>query len=172
MSIRTFLPAVLAATALALLAGGCERSDPSGYVGKAAPDAVISPLHPSGDMRVSEFKGKVVLLDFWATWCGPCRMLMPHLQELQDKYKSKGFQVIGITSEPFDHVFPWSKSNPLNYDLFLDPHMEAAQAFHADQLPTTVLIDKAGVVRSYEVGFDEGGLRDLDDKVKSLVEGS
>jgi thiol-disulfide isomerase/thioredoxin len=156
----------------AILLSGCGKPDPSGMVGHAAPDTALSPLRPSSDIRLSELKGKIVLLDFWATWCKPCRQLMPYLSKLQGEYGSKGLVVLGISNEPRGMVGMFHEQNPrLGYDLFLDQTKDAAIKYKASGLPTTVLIGKDGNVEYWDQGFSPESVEELRARVIDLVKG-
>ena len=102
---------------------------------------------------LSRFKGKVVLLDFWATWCKPCWKAIPHLMELQKKYKDKGFTIIGILMDrnAAGYVPQIEKKSKLNYPLLVGTS-EVQQAYNIRGFPTLVLIDKKGVVRKLWIG--------------------
>ena len=159
---------LLAALLLPLAACG-QKEDR--FVGKAVPDLRFSPIKPSGDVRLSSFKGKVVLLDFWATWCGPCKQLMPSLSQMQSKYGPKGFVVLGVTTDP-EYVVQrfWFENPGLSYDLFTDPKSEASSHFAVYALPTTVLIDRQGRVSYYDnKGVGPDTAKELDVRIAALV---
>ena len=100
--------------------------------------------------RLSDHKGKVILVNFWATWCGPCVMEMPELVKLQEKYGPKGFQIVGISvDETLELATEFAKEHSLNYPVLLLP-MDKVSAFQAiggfKALPTSYLINKEGKV--------------------------
>ena len=100
-------------------------------------------------VRVSDYRGKVVLLNFWATWCPPCRAEMPELVNWQREYRSKGLQVIGITYPPADRaeVRKFIRSIRVNYPVMLGAKETKALFDSGETLPLTVIIDRAGNVR-------------------------
>lgn len=142
--------------AIAVIAvAACDEAPKHPLVGKQAPDVRLSPVTPGGDVMVSSFKGKVVILDFWATWCGPCRELMPVLSELQEKYRDKGVVVLGVSNEKGNEVFAFRKEHPeLKYDLYLDKSFDATEQYKAENLPTTVVLDREGKIAFWDMGMD------------------
>jgi thiol-disulfide isomerase/thioredoxin len=120
-------------------------------------------------LRLSDYKGRVVLLNFWATWCAPCRAEMPDLVKWQREYKGKGLQVIGITYPPEElaEVREFIKSIKVNYPVALGEEQTKAMFDEGDILPVTVVIDKKGMIREIIRGivFPE----DFEHKVKPLL---
>jgi peroxiredoxin len=114
---------------------------------------------------VGELRGKVVLLDFWATWCGPCRALVPRLSDLQAKYGAQGLEVVGITTDSSETAAVFAERTGLRYPIASDTHAETSRAYDISSLPTLFVIDKRGVVRDLAVGFDP----DREDQVEALV---
>lgn len=103
--------------------------------------------------RLSDQKGKVVLVNFWATWCGPCKMEMPDLIALQSEYASKGFTVIGLADDDLAHVADFVPKAGLNYPVMIKPE-GAQEAYGATGLPTSVLVDRNGKVVYAMQGID------------------
>jgi thiol-disulfide isomerase/thioredoxin len=120
-------------------------------------------------LRLSDYKGKVVLLNFWATWCAPCRAEMPDLVKWQREYKSKGLQVIGVTYPPIEltEAREFIKSIGVNYPVALGDEQTKAMFDEGETLPVTVVIDKKGMVREVIQGiiFPE----EFEQKVKPLL---
>jgi thiol-disulfide isomerase/thioredoxin len=120
-------------------------------------------------LRLSDFKGKVVLLNFWATWCAPCRAEMPDLVKWQREYKSRGLQVVGVTYPPTEltEAREFIKSIEVNYPIALGEEGTKAIFDKGETLPVTVVIDKKGMVREVIRGIifpDE-----FEQKVKPLL---
>lgn len=103
--------------------------------------------------RLSDYKGKVVLLNVWATWCGPCRMEIPDLIEVQKKYESRGFTIVGLSDDD-DIAAPkaFAAQNGMTYPVLLTPHI-AREFFQIKAIPSTFLIDKEGKVVWGTVGL-------------------
>lgn len=137
---RFVLQSLALAIALALLVGCSSELGP-------AKDFQIVPLDDQAKtVSLKDFKGKVVLLDFWATWCGPCKEAMPEVQALWDKYHSKGFEVASISAEDRQTVLAFHKTIDYTYPVYLDPNGLAAVDYKADQIPTFVLIKDGKIV--------------------------
>jgi thiol-disulfide isomerase/thioredoxin len=139
---------------LAVVAACDSESSANPLIGQQAPNVRLSPLTPGSDIELADYKGKVVILDFWATWCGPCRELMPTLVDLKKKYGEKGLVVVGVTSENAAPVRAFRRDNPeINYDFFLDGLQTATTVYHAASLPTTVIIGRDGKVAYWDAGY-------------------
>lgn len=121
-----------------------------------APDFQLTDITTDKPFKLSEQKGKVVLMDFWATWCGPCRMAIPHLIELHREYKGKGFTVAGVSLDQQGEavVRPFYKSWNMNYPVMVDQMGEVARLYGGIRsIPTALLIDKQGRVINAFVGY-------------------
>ncbi len=150
------LPFILALVVL-LLVFGCSSGGTS--VGSHAPDAEFVPVSDTTrKVTLNDMHGKVVLMDFWATWCGPCRQLIPHLQDLNAKYKSKGLEVMGISNEDPATVADFQKSMNVTYPLYLDKDKIAGINYGIDSYPTVLLADREGKVLYFSVGVDPEAL--------------
>lgn len=94
--------------------------------------------------RLSNLRGKVVLVNFWATWCPPCRKEIPDLQGLYGRFQSKGLVILGITDEPREKVMPFLAKYPMDYPVLLDPEGSTGKAFRVDSLPKNLVYDREG----------------------------
>mgnify|MGYP001077504930 CR=1 FL=1 len=114
---------------------------------------------------------RVVLLDFWATWCPPCRAEVPHLQKLHEKYGKKGLVIVGVAqdSDGAKAVKPFAAKNKLTYVNLVDPKHEVARKYKVGPIPTTYLIDRKGVIRYVHLGFAPGMEKDLEEEIKALL---
>ena len=153
MAKRMFLLALLAAAVV--VAGSCGESAvvPEGTAEaagsltdrKPAPDFVLQD-EQGREVKLSDFRGKVVLLNFWATWCGPCKIEMPWFVEFQRQYKDQGFSVVAISldEEGWEVVRPFTEEYKLNFPVLLGSDETADQFGGVAALPTTFVIDKEG----------------------------
>jgi thiol-disulfide isomerase/thioredoxin/outer membrane lipoprotein-sorting protein len=135
-------------------------------VGKAAPDFTLSTVDGK-PYSLSALKGKPVLLDFWATWCGPCRKAMPLVEKLSQEYKDQGLVVLGVNArEERDVVAAFLKKTPMPYAAVLSGESTVLADYEVKGYPTFVLIDRDGKVAAYEIGIGgEEMLRGMLEKV-------
>jgi cytochrome c biogenesis protein CcmG/thiol:disulfide interchange protein DsbE len=103
-------------------------------------------------ITLSYLKGKVILVDFWATWCPPCRNSIPHLTSLYEKYKDQGLVVLGISTEDQQTLLNFRNSFHVTYPLLLGTK-DVAQAYDVQAIPKTIFIDKKGKIRKTQIGF-------------------
>ena len=122
-------------------------------------------------VHLSDYKGKVVLLDFWATWCGPCRVEIPWFIDLQRKNKDKGFEVLGVSMDDngWEDVKPFVAEMKINYRVVIGDDKTSDKYGGVDSLPTTFLIDKQGKIAAIHVGLD-AGRKEFEDGVQELLQ--
>ena len=121
---------------------------------------------------MNSYKGKVVLVNFWATWCPPCRHEMPSIQSLYERYKNKGFAVLAINEwEDGDKVFVYTGqlSTPPTFPILFDKKGKVADMFSVKGLPTTVLINKKGQVVYRAIGGRDFNHPEVDKVIRSLL---
>jgi len=138
-------------------------------VGAPAP-AWTNVTVPSGaPASMAALRGRVVLLDFWATWCGPCRLIAPRLSALKDRLGAQGLSVVGITTDEPEAAALFAERHHMRYPSIVDTAGETSRAYAIAGLPTLVLVDKRGTVRDVTVGFDPSGEAKLEAAVKKLL---
>lgn len=121
-------------------------------VGSPAP--ALDGKYYSGDAgTLAKNKGKVVIVDFWATWCGPCRATMPSLDALYKKYKDKGLEIIGVSSESLEELKAFQAAGKHAYPMFNDISQLTTRQYQAYAFPTMVIIDRKGIIQRFEVGI-------------------
>ena len=149
------LTAVLAGL---LVLTGCEGS-PAPLVGRPAPDFALNDLD-GNPVNLRDLRGKVVVLNFWATWCPPCRAEMPEIEAIHQQYKDKGVTVIGIDiRETVAEVRDFIEDGGLSWTFVIDRTGAVAAGYAVSAIPTSFFIDAAGIVRAIEVGaMTKGGM--------------
>lgn len=156
----------LALLALVLVATPAMRGGAnSSLSGQSAPDFALKAMD-GANLRLSEFLGDVVMLNFWASWCGSCRQEMPELERLYDTYRSAGFVLIGVNvDDESERALEFARALKVTYPILLDPRKSVAPLYRLDELPMSVLIDRAGVVRyvhaDYQAGKEQPYLAEL-----------
>lgn len=138
--------------------GGCSEKGATKTQGldlKPAPEFAL--LDTNGmEQKLSDFKGKVIILDFWATWCPPCREEIPHFIDIYDRYKDRGLEVIGIAlDEDKEKVKSFVKDKGINYPVLLGNGQVTDLYGGIDGIPTTFVLDRDGNIRKKYIGYRE-----------------
>jgi peroxiredoxin len=134
-----------------------------------APEFTLTALsgQPGG---LSQYKGQVVMVNFWATWCGPCQQEMPLLDQMYKKYKPAGFALIGVN---VDKEAPAVKEllarKPVSFPVLLDPANAVSKAYHVDEMPSSVIIDRKGEIRYVHRGYKPGDENEYQDRIRQLI---
>ena len=131
----------------ALLAGACGCGAPQGTnLGAVPPNVTLDSLEGSEPVSLEALRGNVVLLDFWATWCGPCRETMPILEGFHREFGKEGLVVIGISQESKSTVEKFEKTSSTTYRQAIDTDGEANRIFGVNAIPRAFLLDREGRV--------------------------
>ena len=157
---------------LALLAGCAPTSEKSAQASGPAPNFTLASLDGQ-NTSLSSLRGKVVVLDFWATWCPPCRRSLPHLQKLSEdpELKSKGLVVLAINQrEGLSEVQPFIAQTRYTFNVLRDTDGAVARAYNVEALPTTIIIGRDGNVRNVFVGFADDSVKQVDDAVNAALQ--
>ncbi|HBE91215.1 MAG TPA: TlpA family protein disulfide reductase [Gammaproteobacteria bacterium] len=143
----------LGITAVVVLA---VSTSSAGLEQSAAPDFTLKSIN-GDNLRLSEFRGEVVLINFWASWCGPCRQEMPVLSELHDKYKALGFTVLGVNvEEEPGKARRLLKEMQVSFPVLLDNESVVSKQYNVVAMPSTVLVDRNGNMRYLHKGYKPG----------------
>lgn len=133
--------ALLLGAFLALAAGSALATAGKNNVG-----TVITDLKVRYSGKSPELKGKAYVLEFWATWCPPCRTSIPHLNEVYKKYKDKGLEIIGVTKEDRQTVRNFEKNIPIEYTVAHDTYGKLNDEFQIKGIPHAMIVDKSGKI--------------------------
>ena len=126
--------------------------NPDAMTGEIAADVTFTDFE-GNQVQLSDYRGKVVFLDFWATWCGPCRMEMPHLQKLHEELGPSGDVVfLGASSEPKVTIKAFLAKNPYNFKIVMVKQEDAQKKFKVSNIPAGFVIDREGVIRAHLIG--------------------
>src|SRR5690242_3883661 len=159
------LSAVLATALLVTgFLAGCARKQPPVTARKTAPAFTLKDSEGK-EVHLADYKGKVVLLDFWATWCGPCRIEIPWFTDMERQKKNQGFAVLGVSMDDdgWKVVKPFMSEMKINYRVLLGNDQIAKDYGGLDALPTTFIIDREGKIVFVHQGVVSR--RDFDDVI-------
>lgn len=135
----------------------------------AAPDFTLRTLG-GPNLRLAEQQGSVVLVNFWATWCAPCREEMPHLNRMYEKYRASGFSLLGVNvDDDVRNAARASQSLALKFPVLLDSDKAVVKLYAVTTMPSTVLIDREGRVRSVHKGYKAGVEETYEQLVRGLL---
>jgi thiol-disulfide isomerase/thioredoxin len=163
-------PRLLPAALFAAITAMITVSGPalSATAGQPAPDFKLPGI--SSPVQLSAFKGQVVYLDFWASWCGPCKKSFPWMNEMQSRYGARGLKVIAVNVDT--EAEDWKKflqSVPARFDIALDPKGAVAKQYEVKGMPTSLIIDGEGKVLAEHQGFNEQTRNHSEQLLQSLL---
>jgi peroxiredoxin len=147
--------AVSVLLACTLLTIGCSKRTAKNR--KAAPEFSLKDANGQ-TVHLADYRGKVVLLDFWATWCGPCKIEIPWFMEFETQFKDQGFAVLGVSMDEdgWAAIKPYVRDRKMNYRVLLGDDKVSTSYGGLDALPTTLLIDREGNIASVHEGVSMG----------------
>jgi thiol-disulfide isomerase/thioredoxin len=121
-------------------------------------------------VNLAQYKGQVVMINFWASWCGPCRQEMPLLEQLHKKYQPLGFTLLGVNVEPDSaKAVDWLKVTPVSFPILLDTKSEVSKLYAVQGMPSTVIVDRKGNLRWLHRGYKPGDENEYLDQIRALV---
>lgn len=136
---------------------------------RLAPDFELKDLAGRA-VRLSGFRGKVVLLDFWATYCGPCHDSIPEFQRLYERFRDRGLEVVGVSMDAYPgEVAGYARSLKMGYIVLLDPENRTRGPFEVRGLPMTLLLDRSGAVRKKWLGADSEGYKEIERDIEAVL---
>ncbi len=150
---------ILAATSLAS----------SGMEGQVAPDFALKST-TGENLRLSEYRGDVVMINFWATWCGPCRQEMPLLDELYARYHRVGFNLLGVNiDDDTARALRMVEELDLHFPVVFDTRKEVSRLYNVEAMPATILVDREGKIRHVHHGYKPGYEDKYLDQIRALL---
>jgi peroxiredoxin len=160
-SMRCFLSAAL------LL--GANAAVPAVATKAAAPDFTLRTME-GPNLRLQEQRGRVVLVNFWATWCGPCRQELPQLNKLYDKYRGSGFVLLGVNiDDDARTATELATKLGVRFPVLLDTDKKVSRQYDMSAMPATLMIDRDGRVRYIHRGYRDGVEQTYDQQIRELL---
>jgi peroxiredoxin len=140
----------------------------------AAPNGPAPPFSlPSkggSEVSLAQYKGQVVMINFWASWCGPCRQEMPLLEDIYKKYNKLGFTLIGVNVEPDSKAADdWLKQTPVTFPILYDKDSKVSRLYDVSGMPSTVIIDRKGNLRYLHHGYKPGDEGEYLNNIRAMI---
>jgi thiol-disulfide isomerase/thioredoxin len=159
---RNRIAAIAAALAISLPALAASTGGP-------APGFTLG-SRAGQDVSLAQYKGQVVMINFWASWCGPCRQEMPLLESIYKKYNKMGFTLLGVNVEPDSQAAnAWLKATPVSFPILYDKESKVSKLYDVAGMPSTVIIDRNGNLRVLHRGYKPGDENEYLDSIRALI---
>ena len=136
-----------------------------------APDWTLPAIqNAEGNLSMSDFRGKITYVDFWASWCGPCRLSLPALNSLNEEFADKPVQFLAISIDVVEEdAWDFLKRYSVDYPVVIDTEGDIARMFAVDGMPSGYLLDAEGRVREIHIGFKRGDEQNLAESIKKML---
>ena len=161
----------LALAGLAVALGGLAAPPAAALgAGDAAPQFTARALEGPGQLSLADYRGKLVYLDFWASWCPPCLVSLPELEALRQEYAGRGLEIVAVNLDrDLEQARRFLKKHPVGYASASDPEGRIPRTFEVETMPTSFLIDRDGVIRHVQAGFRKGDVEGLRKRIDALL---
>jgi len=157
---------LLVASLIGLANLGTAASD---LTGQSAPDFALKSA-TGENLRLSEYRGDVVMINFWATWCGPCRQEMPLLDDLYSRYQRVGFSLLGVNiDDDSRRAMQMVEELGVNFPVLFDQKKEVSRLYQVEAMPVTVIVDRTGTVRHVHHGYKPGYEEQYLSQIRALL---
>ena len=141
----------------------------AGPEGSPAPPFTLA-ARGGHDVTLAQYHGQVVMINFWASWCGPCRQEMPLLESIYKKYNKLGFTLLGVNVEPDSKAADdWLRDTPVSFPILYDKDSKVSKLYDVAGMPSTVIIDRSGKLRKIHRGYKPGDENEYLDSIRALV---
>jgi thiol-disulfide isomerase/thioredoxin len=168
MKPRLLIAITLLAIVVVSLNCGGPRTATGLEIGRPAPEFELPDLSGNA-VSLNQYQGKIVLVDFWATWCSPCRLSMPILEDLQKEYPNELVLLAVNLQEPLDEVRQYVTAQHIRSRVLLDEEGKVGTVYGSESIPMQVLIDQKGIVRDVQMGFSPSMGNRLREEVRKLL---
>lgn len=139
-------------------------------VGASIPDCALETIESKKSNTLNQYRGKVLYVDFWASWCGPCAKSFPFLNEMHEQLKGQGLQIVGVNlDEDMADAKGFLSKYPVQFTILADVSKQCAKDFGVKAMPSSYLIDRKGVIHHIHLGFRPGEAKDLRTLVEKLL---
>jgi peroxiredoxin len=151
------------------MGGGAKSGANTDQIGAPAPDFSLEPIDGGSPIGPKSFAGKVLIVDFWATWCAPCRQSFPVYQQLLEKFPGQ-LAVVGVSvDDSANGIAKFKADTGVRFPLVWDQGQAVAGSYKPGTMPTSFLIDQAGIVKAIHEGFRHGDEASLEQQIKGLL---
>jgi len=162
---KIFVRAIALLVTMLALGGPVVAKSVSG----PAPDFTLK-SQSGKNLRLSDYRGQVVMINFWASWCGPCRQEMPLLEDMYKRYAKLGFTILGVNVDNDSaKANSYLKDVKVSFPVLYDTSSSVSKLYNVSAMPTTVLVDKNGNMRFLHMGYKPGYEKDYVKQVKQLI---
>ena len=177
---HSFVAVAILSTTFALTACGGGSASGEGasnandaahpLIGSSAPAFDLPTVNNKGKASVKAVSGKVAIVDFWATWCEPCKKSFPKLQEIYVKYKASGLEILAVSEDDENSGLPeFGNTYGAKFPLTWDEGKQVASKWQPKSMPATFIVDRKGIVRFVHLGYHDGEEAEIEKEVKSLL---
>lgn len=140
-------------------------------INQQAPDCLLSSFDKADEVTLQQWRGKVVYVDFWASWCPPCLKSFPFLNDLHQRFNDQGLRIVGINvDEKLSDAQDFLAKVPARFDIVVDLDQQCARLFDIQAMPSSFLIDRKGVIRHIHLGFRLGDTLELETWAQKLLQ--
>jgi len=152
------------------IAYACHCTAQAAQQGQQTPECPAALTETGDKLALSAYKNKVVLIDFWATWCPPCQKSMPFFNELRNQHLKDSFEIVAINvDEDSETAKEFLKTHPVTYPIAFDPSGDCPSVFDVKAMPSSYLVDKAGKIRQIHLGFRDEDQALLREQIAALL---